>query len=74
MVHEKYLKIKVFRSIDLSLLVASKSLGMAKKSKSSDICRCVCIVLVHQPGNVGWVISKVQKTFAIFGSTWTRFC
>ena len=62
MVHEKYLKIKVFQSIDLSLLVASKSLGMAKKSKSSDICRCVCIVLVHQPRKK-WYAKPVGENF-----------
>ena len=37
------------RRADLRFLVACEGLGVTKKSKSSDVRGCVCVVLVHQP-------------------------
>ena len=42
---------------NLSFLVACEGLGVTKKSKSSDVRGCVCVVLVHQPVNARLVFS-----------------
>ena len=43
------------RSSNLSLLVARQSLRMSKKTKASNVCSCVCVVLVHEPGGNEWL-------------------
>ena len=45
------------RRADLRFLVACEGLGVTKKSKSSDVRGCVCVVLVHQPVNARLVFS-----------------
>ena len=42
-------------SSNLSLLVARQSLRMSKKTKASNVCSCVCVVLVHEPGGNEWL-------------------
>ena len=49
-------KVKKKRT-NLSFLVACEGLGVTKKSKSSDVRGCVCVVLVHQPVNARLVFS-----------------
>ena len=42
-------------SSNLSLLVARQSLRMSKKTKASNVCSCVCVVLMHEPGENEWL-------------------